>query len=275
MTGFGEDLPHRGRHAADGIGEDDLDGGEYPVAGEEEVLDDEGSAEDVTVMEQFVSHAWIRPVLAAGAACWVLFAVIAVLVVGREGNAVDRVMLEASPGTTSWNLAQLMFLGRQFGNIVVMGPLAVLLTALAVWKPRSRRPGLLAAAVFFSGLAAGTALKYLFGQPGPPVEHGLPTENATAFPSGHTMVATLFFGCLAAFAAHYLHRSNLPRLVAGWEIMALGVGACQILLRTHWLSDVVAAWLFAMGWLCFAAVVVARVVGWRPTEPSGDDGLIT
>lgn len=57
--------------------------------------------------------------------------------------------------------------------------------------------------------------------------------------------------------------------------MALGVGTSQILLRTHWLSDVLAGWLFAMGWLCLSAVVVAAVVGWQEPEAHWFDPLET
>ena len=230
---------------------------------------------DGTVLHHILERRWRRPALWVGAACWFGFALVAVFALGREGNAVDRAMLEASPGTASWNLARLMLVGRQFGNIVLIGPLAVVLTGLAVWKPWARRPGILVATTFFTGVAVGTALKYVFGQAGPPVEHGIATENATAFPSGHTMVATLFFGCLVAFAAVYVDKRWLPVLVAGWEIMALGVGTSQVLLRTHWLSDVVAGWFFAVGWLCLAAVVVAALVGWREPDPEWFDPMET
>lgn len=228
-----------------------------------------------TVLDHILERRWRKPALWAGAACLLGFALVAVFAVGREGNAVDRAMLEASPGTASWNFARLMFVGRQFGNIQLMGPLAVVLTGFAVWRPETRRPGILVSATFFTGVAVGTGLKYVFGQSGPPVEHGVATENATAFPSGHTMVATLFFGCLAAFAAVYVHKRWLPVLAAGWEIMALGVGTSQILLRTHWLSDVLAGWFFAMGWLCLSAVVVAAVVGWQEPEPHWFDPMET
>lgn len=202
-----------------------------------------------------------RLALRVGVACLLAFVAVTVIVVGRAGNAVDDAILHASPGTEHWGLARLMMRVRELGQPNRAGPLAALLIVAGLVFRRTRRVTLLAAAVFVSGVAVGTLLKYGLGQSGPPVVDGPPVDNGTAFPSGHTLLASLLYPCAAAVVATVVPRRLLPVLVAGAIGVPLAVGSCQILLRTHWFSDVVAAWLLAVAWLCLAAGAVDRLLG--------------
>ncbi|PID54281.1 MAG: hypothetical protein CSA58_10070 [Micrococcales bacterium] len=213
----------------------------------------ETTQDTVTAYEQFNRHEWRRPALLGGIAAWLVFAGIAFAVAGRNGNLIDETFYEMSPGVSDWNLYRLMRIGRLLGDVRLIGPIAVVLFGVAMYRPHLRRMGLYTFGTFLGGICAGGILKIVLGVPGPPV-YGEPQLSGTALPSGHALTATLFWGLLAAVAATYLARRWLPVLVGGWEAAALGVGACQVLMQTHWLSDVVTAWLFGLGWLCLAAV---------------------
>lgn len=65
-----------------------------------------------------------------------------------------------------------------------------------------------------------------------------------SFPSRHTTVAALTAGVLAP-----------SHPVAASAIAASLVGATRLYLGVHWPTDVLAAWLFAIGWLALAEAV--------------------
>ena len=86
-----------------------------------------------------------------------------------------------------------------------------------------------------------------------------PLESSPSFPSGHTLNATVVVGVLA-----YLLLIRLVRPAARVAVLlaasgfVLAMGLSRVYLGHHWLSDVVAAWLFGLGWL--AVVVTAHRV---------------
>jgi undecaprenyl-diphosphatase len=66
--------------------------------------------------------------------------------------------------------------------------------------------------------------------------------HGTAFPSGHTTAAALLFGTAAA----EIHR---PWAWAAAAVAVSSVGASRVILRAHWLTDVIAGIAFAGGWM--------------------------
>ncbi|MFC3726938.1 phosphatase PAP2 family protein [Neoaquamicrobium sediminum] len=101
-------------------------------------------------------------------------------------------------------------------------------------------------------LAGGAALAYLtktaFGIAKP---HHLPGSEeiaATSFPSGHAVLSLLLVSTLLVLWP------SPGRILQGavWILAAaivLGVGVSRVFLGTHWPSDVLAGWLFALLWI--------------------------
>jgi undecaprenyl-diphosphatase len=82
----------------------------------------------------------------------------------------------------------------------------------------------------------------------------------TSFPSGHTLMATamlLLAAPLATVAAPTAVRGFALGLAGG---LALAIGAARLLLRVHWPSDVLAAWLGGGAW-AMAALLILRHLG--------------
>lgn len=83
-----------------------------------------------------------------------------------------------------------------------------------------------------------------------------PTRTGRAYPSGHTMGATLSWGLALLLGTRAMQgrRSLDGWALAAWLGIALMGGISRIPLYTHWWTDVVASWmlgtaLLAMAWL--------------------------
>ena len=105
---------------------------------------------------------------------------------------------------------------------------------------RRWREALRIAATVGLGSLARYLLHLTIARPRPSKPH-IHTHGG-AFPSGHTTAAALLFGTAAA-------EIGLPWAWAAAGAVVSGVGASRVILRAHWLTDVVAGVGFAAAWL--------------------------
>ena len=82
----------------------------------------------------------------------------------------------------------------------------------------------------------------------------------TSFPSGHTLMATAMLLLAATLAT-----ADASMAMRGFALgfagsLALAIGAARLLLRVHWPSDVLAAWLGGGAW-AMAALLILRHLG--------------
>ncbi|GAB4208144.1 MAG: hypothetical protein OHK0022_37300 [Roseiflexaceae bacterium] len=108
--------------------------------------------------------------------------------------------------------------------------------------------GYLLALTVAQGLA-NVAIKLAVGRPRPvsSLVEVLVPERGNSFPSGHVMFYTVFFGMLAFLIWTHMHRPRLRwSAVIPCLCLVLLVGPSRMLLGSHWLSDVLAAYLLGV-----------------------------
>lgn len=134
------------------------------------------------------------------------------------------------------------------GGTLAVWLIATVLTLTSLVCGR-RVDALLVAGSMLTGLAVMTGLKHVFLRARPPVPERLIEIDSFSFPSGHAMMTAI----LATATAALIVRLSLPRLV---RVVALGllvlytvaVGFSRVYLGAHWMTDVLAGWVFGVVW---------------------------
>ena len=131
----------------------------------------------------------------------------------------------------------------------------------------ARRPGWRAAflpcLVVAGGTVARRRLSQVIARPRPPAALWMAEPEGFSLPSKHTTPAALTAGACAASAG----ARGAPRLLVPL-LAAAGVGTSRVFLGVHWPSDVLAAWLFAEGWLGLAESAIPALAR-REGRPAG------
>lgn len=134
----------------------------------------------------------------------------------------------------------------------IIVPVILLISFWLLWRHQSRRELILVGLILGNGMTV--ALKPLFGRPRPDPQliHTLMFESGLSFPSGHAIASVLtaatiwiLFRTKRSALLHVL--LLLYILIIGWSRVYLGV---------HWVSDVLAGYILAAGWILFVHLVV-------------------
>ncbi|GAB2614248.1 phosphatase PAP2 family protein [Kribbella endophytica] len=148
------------------------------------------------------------------------------------------------------------------GNTPVLVILTILAAVLLYRVTRSwRAPGLLVVAM--AGSAALTVvLKLAVGRHRPGIDFVLgPVSTGYAFPSGHTLNSTVFFGALTALIWLGLRSATAKAGIAlAALLLSAGIGISRVYLGYHWATDVLAGWTIAVAWL---AIVLSAAHLWH------------
>lgn len=173
-----------------------------------------------------------------------------------EGRAFDLAVLHAvrpfadNPGRP-WGP---WWLHEAAADVTSLGGIAVLaLFALAVIGFLLIQKKWLSAALLVCGLGGGVllseGLKAIFERERPPAAYqAVDTLNAS-FPSGHALLATVFYLTVGVMLtrAFALRRFKAYVLAIG-VLFALLIGLTRIYLGAHWASDVFAGWSVGAAW---------------------------
>lgn len=96
--------------------------------------------------------------------------------------------------------------------------------------------------IVLGGLALIVALEALFALPHPPADLRAAPASQYAFPSGHTMAATVAWGTIA----RYYRPANLPVRLGSVAGIIVIVGIARMSLGVHYLPDVLAGMAFGV-----------------------------
>lgn len=170
-----------------------------------------------------------------------------------DGRAFDQAVLhwlQPTPGHPrgAW------WLHEAAADLTSLGGIAVLtLFALAaigfLLMQRKRLSALLLVLGLAGGVALSEGLKAVFERERPPVAYqAVETLNAS-FPSGHALLATVFYLTAAVMLARAFSRRRLKiyALCVG-ATLALLVGLTRVYLGAHWMTDVMAGWCVGAAW---------------------------
>jgi undecaprenyl-diphosphatase len=207
-----------------------------------------------------------RRVLAAA-----LGAFLVVLVLVRLGwtplATVDATVVrdaEAAARDEPWLISAATWVSRIGSGPVDLALVTLLAVVLAArGLPRAALTALL---TMTGGMALNVLVKELVGRQRPLLEDPVVVAAGHAFPSGHTMNATI---CYALLAGAVLFSGLVPPsrrrtlLVALLVAVPLLVGSSRVVLDVHYVSDVLGGWTLGLAWVL---LVAALTRGWRRRE---------
>jgi undecaprenyl-diphosphatase len=112
----------------------------------------------------------------------------------------------------------------------------------------------------FGGMLLNKILKFAFHRARPHFDDPILTLTSYSFPSGHTMMATVLYGTLAAYVVINASERRwrvIASIIAG--LMIVLVGFSRIYLGAHYLSDVLAAIAEGLAWISLVLTGVYAV----------------
>jgi membrane-associated phospholipid phosphatase len=129
--------------------------------------------------------------------------------------------------------------------------------AAYLWMKYLRYWVLILAITVPGGGLLNVGLKILFARARPHLDNPILVLHTFSFPSGHTMLATVFYGtlCVLTFSRRSDWKVRAVSLLLAFVMIAL-VGFSRMYLGVHYLSDVLGAIMEGVAWLglCFLIV---------------------
>jgi membrane-associated phospholipid phosphatase len=194
------------------------------------------------------------------AASWLFGAIAEDVVTSDPINVVDARLnawfqVHANPNLTAF----LLIVTRLHGTIGIF--LATAVIGAYWWRRRLGIWTLTLILTVYGGTLLNLLLKNIFLRPRPYFRHPVLTLTGYGFPSGHTMMATVFYGTLCVFAVSRTVSWKSRGLAVAMTILMIAlVGFSRIYLGAHYLSDVLGAITEGLAWLalCLTAVHLWR-----------------
>jgi membrane-associated phospholipid phosphatase len=157
------------------------------------------------------------------------------------------------------HLTSAMLVSTSFGSTLIISCIAAGLALHLLWQRRFYWLAAVLSSVF-GGMLLNMLLKYALHRVRPHFNDPILTLDSYGFPSGHTMMATVLYGVLAAylFSRTTDRRGRLLIILTTGFLVAL-VGFSRMYLGVHYLSDVLAAMAEGLAWLSLCLTVVYSV----------------
>lgn len=153
-------------------------------------------------------------------------------------------------------LTSVMLAATSLGSTAIATCISVAFGLCLLWRRRFFWFAVLVSSVG-GGALLNRLLKYAFQRPRPHFDDPILRLTSYSFPSGHTMMATVLYGMIAAyvFAKTPDRRWRIVIILSASFLIAL-VGFSRIYLGAHYFSDVLAAMAEGLAWLslCFSVV---------------------
>jgi membrane-associated phospholipid phosphatase len=198
---------------------------------------------------------------------WLVLNGIPIPVVDIDIPALDRKFAEH---WQHWSDSHLRMRGFMVFLTDMGGIAAMTLLALmgSIWQTAIKHRALALAwfGIVIGGAILNQGFKEAIGRPRPSNPDAVVHERNNSYPSGHSMGSTVGYGMLA-YAILLTQPTRRRRTVTVLLLASviIAIGCSRIMLRAHWLSDVVAGWTIGVAWLCFCLGLIEwRRVGSMP-----------
>lgn len=160
----------------------------------------------------------------------------------------------ATPSLTRAN-----FVVTYFGSTALVTCIAIAFGLYFIRRRQFYWLAALIAAVAGGGLL-NKILKYVFHRPRPLFPNPLLKLSSYSFPSGHTMMATVLYGSLAAYLlSRTTSWSKRVLIILATVCLIAVVGSSRMYLGAHYLSDVLAALAEGLAWLSLCLLTVYSI----------------
>lgn len=176
-------------------------------------------------------------------------------VAGAPHLRVNQTVLDLALSLHTPAADHLMAAFSRLADLAVILPLIAVVFARLLWRGERRQANYWLAAAAFAVLA-GPLLKVLLQVPRPDI--GLTGLSPWAFPSSHTLRATVVYGFLAVALAGGIAPSWrwLPYVWATMLIVAVGVS--RLYFGAHWLTDVIGSLTLGLAWVAALGLAYRR-----------------
>jgi membrane-associated phospholipid phosphatase len=151
-----------------------------------------------------------------------------------------------------------LFIGFLHTDLTITLLMAAILAYL--WSRHLRRWAATFALTVFGGMLLNFLLKVTFARTRPSFEVPFIREKTFSFPSGHTILATVFWGtlCIYAFSCTRDKKKRVLMAALCFSLIAL-VGFSRMYVGAHYLSDVMGAFLEGVAWIASSLLIVKLV----------------
>jgi len=174
----------------------------------------------------------------------------------------DLVEISRSSDTTRAMLDAVSFVGKPIFLVLVIG-----IPAVWLFVRGERRLVVYLVATALTGGIVDTFIKETVDRRRPEFDFEVGSAYGTSFPSGHTLASTVCYGAMLLVALPYIPRRWRPAAIVSVIGLVSLIGFSRLALGLHFVSDVVAGFVFGLAWLIAATALFST---WRVErrEPS-------
>jgi len=186
----------------------------------------------------------------------VLFALVAgFAVAGAPDLLLNQAVLDFALSLRTPAANHLMTAFSRLADLAVILPVVLVVYVWLRWHGKRRHANYWLAAGAFA-ILAGPLIKLLLQVPRPDI--GLTRLSPWAFPSSHTLRATVVYGFLAVSLAASMTQTWrwLPYVWAAMLIVAVGIS--RLYLGAHWFTDVIGSFTLGLGWVAALGLAYRR-----------------
>ncbi len=193
-----------------------------------------------------------------------------------DGQAFDTMVLEAlrphadkSVPAGPWWMEEAAADITSLGGLSVLGLFALIATGFLLIQRKQLSAALLVGGLL-SGVALSEGLKSLFERARPPAAFQVVETINASFPSGHTLMATIFYLSIGTMLARTVsQRRQKVYVMAVAALLALLVGLTRIYLGAHWATDVLAGWSLGIAWAMLLWLIAWAVERYQSRHATG------